>query len=137
MTARPGDYKAGYDWRAVYPGQQLPRGLEIFASLSGKEDEPTLARIPSKWKLTVAVRGAADESASPPVAHVRIEVERLMTVAALKAAISEAEPALFAGGQPANLEVDGVPWSGADSDSAEKARLFGCAVSCVALRAAR
>ena len=135
MTARPGDYKAGYDWRAVYPGQQLPRGLEIFASLSGKEDEPTLARIPPKWKLTVAVRGAADDSAA--VAHVRLDVERLMTVAALKAAIAEAEPTLFAGGQPANVEVDGVPWSGADSDTAEKARLFGRAVSCVALRPAR
>ena len=43
----------------VLPNQALPRGLEIIASLEGHDGGgaklPTLARIPSKWRLEVAV----------------------------------------------------------------------------------
>jgi len=59
MSARPGEFLAGYDWREVLPNQALPRGLEIIASLEGHDGGgaklPTLARIPSKWRLEVAV----------------------------------------------------------------------------------
>ena len=55
LSARPGVFKASYDWREVAEGQELPAGMEIMSSL--EEDVPTIARIPHKWKLEVAVTG--------------------------------------------------------------------------------
>ena len=51
LAARPGKFKASYDWRAVLEGQELPRGMEVLASLGG--DTPMIARIPTKWRLEV------------------------------------------------------------------------------------
>lgn len=33
LCARPGNFKVSYDWREVGPGQELPRGLEVMASV--------------------------------------------------------------------------------------------------------
>jgi hypothetical protein len=33
MSARPGEFKLGYDWRELMPDQEVPRGCEIMASL--------------------------------------------------------------------------------------------------------
>ena len=52
LSARPGAFKASYDWREVAEGQDLPRGLDILASLEGL---PTLARIPPRWTMEVAI----------------------------------------------------------------------------------
>ena len=79
MTGRPGDFMVGYDWREVLPGQAVPRGLEILASL-GEGDGPALARIPSKWRLEVEVRekGAlARLEPPPPAARFRMDVGRV------------------------------------------------------------
>jgi hypothetical protein len=131
MSARPGEYKAGYDWRAVYPGQQLPRGLEIIASLSGKEeDEPTLARIPRTWKLNVAVK-----EGGKAVAHTRVVMERTTTVKEVLKAVGNAVPMCFSSsssGEPADLIINGATYAGDASDTAEKARLFGSEVTCLA-----
>ncbi|GMI26241.1 hypothetical protein TeGR_g5500 [Tetraparma gracilis] len=51
MTGRPGPFKLGYDWREVLEGQEIPRGLEIMASL--EQGVPTIARIPGRWMLDV------------------------------------------------------------------------------------
>lgn len=131
MSARPGEYRPGYDWRAVLPGQQLPRGLEIIASLSGTEDtEPTLARIPPKWKLAVGIQGEGNGGAYRSVASVRIEVERMTTIGDVKAAVRRAEPALFGEGQsPSDIIINGTPYAGSDTDTVERARAFGSDVS--------
>jgi hypothetical protein len=55
LSARPGKYKASYDWREVMEGQELPPGMEMMCSL--EEDVPNIARIPHKWKLEVRVTG--------------------------------------------------------------------------------
>ena len=33
LTARPGKFRASYDWREVSHGQSLPRGMEVGATL--------------------------------------------------------------------------------------------------------
>ncbi|CAB9497198.1 expressed unknown protein [Seminavis robusta] len=109
MSARPGAYKASYDWRAVLPGQPIPRGMEVIMALTSSskdgegdnraaggnnsdnnsqddEVQPTLARIPRAWKLDVRVRLQVGTGTSS-YDMVRCEVERTTTMADVKTAV--------------------------------------------------
>jgi hypothetical protein len=147
LTARPGEYKASYDWRAVLPGQHIPRGMEVLMALSHSnsnasdgngegdndknddKDEPTLARIPRAWKLDVRVlQGIGKE-----YDVVRCEVERTTTMAG----VLESAKAGMRGKKLGNVDtcsmvllVDAEPWLGGDDATVEKAMLFGTIVSC-------
>jgi len=62
MSARPGKFKASYDWREVLEGQELPRGMEVLASL-GEADTLSIARIPTRWRLEVAAPASSAAAA--------------------------------------------------------------------------
>lgn len=115
MGARPGAFKLGYDWREVLPGQDLPRGLEIMASL--EEGVKTIARIPRRWKIDVFVN--ADD-------HVRFDVTRTTTVLGVIERVKQ-ERQIPPGGWA--LAVDGERWCDGDSASIEKAKLFGSRIT--------
>ena len=145
MTGRPGDFMVGYDWREVLPGQAVPRGLEILASLGSHG--PALARIPPKWRLEVEVRekGAlARLEPPPPAVRFRMDVGRATAVWGVCEALRSAHPALFEPGVNLVLEAAGEAWSSGGSSAAatgaatvERARFFGNSVSCEAHRASR
>lgn len=147
LSARPGAYKASYDWRAVLPDQPIPRGMEVLMALTtsdsstnsditnnDKDDEPTLARIPRSWKLDVRVLKEGTTSKSS-YEMVRCEVERTTSMAGVTTAV-------LAGMRQKNvvsnddknitlvLFVDDDPWRGGDDATVETAMLFGKQVSC-------
>jgi hypothetical protein len=163
MPARPGPFKKGYDWREVGVGQTLPRGLEVWQSLEA--GIPTIARIPRKWRLEVAVAsgcGGQVDDAGPST--LRIDVERYTTMAEVVALLEGEHPVFKAtalkerkvgegaaegaavaaaaafkaaaaaawAGRRLTVSVDGKPCADAGA-SAEKAVLFGAAVSCCAV----
>ena len=125
LSARPGPFKASYDWREVMPdGQAIPPGLEVLSSL--EPGVPTVARIPAKWMLDVAVGGGR--------APVRLEVGPRTTLGEVRAAVrarysdlggaaadGEGAPALF---------VDGRRCSADPKETVARAQLFGAKVRC-------
>lgn len=71
LSARPGAFKASYDWREVMEGQDLPRGLEVISSLD--KGVPAIARISCKWRLTVTILDKGDGETNP-IAPFRMDV---------------------------------------------------------------
>lgn len=114
LTARPGQFRASYDWREVLPGQELPRGLEILSSIDEKDTRPPIARIPPKWKLDIAMStgGGGDAPQPGDQAPMRMDVGARTTIGEVQAELrkhlqcperaasvaSEGWPALFVNG---------------------------------------
>ena len=124
LSARPGPFKASYDWREVMPdGQAIPPGLEVLSSL--EPGVPTVARIPAKWMLDVALGGGR--------APVRVEVGPRTTLGEVQAAVRARHPELGGGaadgeGAPA-LFVDGRRLAD-PKETVARAQLFGAKVRC-------
>lgn len=136
LVGRPGEFRSSYDWREVLPGQTLPRGLEILSSVDENDKRPTIARIPPRWKLEVAIKTGVESSDTNAQAPLRMEVEARTTIGEIQEALrrhlqclervattaGEGCPALFVDGERV---VD-------PSVNVAHAQLFGKKVVCCA-----